>query len=511
MITSTMKIERYYSSLKEESTPLSDDAAALLEAEDYVGFFKACGPNYTRGIRRAQEVTAIFKFTTSSREKATQFSSSLKVSATGVGVDASFAAKSKYKEVTSNLVIKIIGFGLGLNQEGSETMVATSLAEYNEVMKFSFNTMTKNEDAHNIGMVYGIEVVPWVHNSAFQAAAKLQEENLLLPLPRSLIPKAYKTSDGTTTGFVNDSSTRAQFTCKDPSFEIDKYGYCCETDSLFDLDAGEFNADDATARVCRPFRSLDKTLLKDNMSNNGEFVARLDSAIRYRLVQLGQVEKCISAANAIPEKFEFNILKAQDTVKYDRAIETSMTVFELKRALDPLGDFNLISHLTKELDEWIEMYYSPCMAALYGTNLATTPDTDVSFFMAYPWHFHKECMRLSCLSVNMRWDRDNGGCIPGIITGSASSSDYGTDETHCAKDGDKMESADEECKHDRTTLSTYQQDAKTCWNSSTLLQGGQIDYFIAHFCNPQITGAKATDAERQALIDNAVANCQYTV
>ena len=59
----------------------------------------------------------------------------MKVAARGIGVDASFAAKSKFKEVTSSLEIKIIGFGLGLSQEGSETLVATSLQEYNEVMK----------------------------------------------------------------------------------------------------------------------------------------------------------------------------------------------------------------------------------------------------------------------------------------------------------------------------------------------------------------------------------------
>lgn len=61
-IVATMRIERYYASVREEVSPLLDEAVLLLERQDYVGFFKACGPNYIRGIRRAQEVTAIFSF-----------------------------------------------------------------------------------------------------------------------------------------------------------------------------------------------------------------------------------------------------------------------------------------------------------------------------------------------------------------------------------------------------------------------------------------------------------------
>ena len=511
LITSTMKIERYYSSLKEESSPLSEDAAALLDAEDYVGFFKACGPNYTRGIRRAQEVTAIFKFTTSSSEKAKQFSAGLKVAARGIGVDASFAAKSKFKEVTSSLEIKIIGFGLGLSQEGSETLVATTLQEYNEVMKFSFNTMTKNEDAHNIGMVYGIEVVPWVHNVAFQVAAKMQEENIILPLPRSLIPKSYR-KDLAEGAF--DKDNRDDFRCKDLSFEVDKFGYCCERDALYNLDTNEYNPVNVTERVCRPNRSLDKALLKDNMINNGEFVARMDDAMRYRLVQLSVAEKCISAANSFPARFDFNILKAQDTVKYDRAIETKMTLFDMKKAIDPLGDFGIIKHMSEELDEWIEMFYRPCMGALYGMNIGTTPDTDISFFMAYPWHSHTECLRLSCLTPNMRWDRNNGGCVPGLITGAkeTAADDENVykdgEDDQCAKDTEENDDDTEQCKQNQGNLRTYHKKSTDCWRKR--FGAGSIDYLINHFCNPQLTGEKVTQTERNTMIQDAIDSCEYT-
>ena len=61
-IAASMRIDRYYSSVREEVSPLSDDALTLLDRQDYIGFFKACGPNYIRGIRRAQEVVAYFEF-----------------------------------------------------------------------------------------------------------------------------------------------------------------------------------------------------------------------------------------------------------------------------------------------------------------------------------------------------------------------------------------------------------------------------------------------------------------
>ena len=512
MITSTMKIERYYSSLKEELSPLSDDAFALLDAQDYVGFFKACGPNYTRGIRRAQEVTAIFEFQSASKETAKQFAGGLKIDSRGLGVNTNHAKKAKFKSISSSMSIKILGFGLGLNQEGSETLVATSLEEYNQVMKFSFNAMTRNEDAHNIGMVYGIEVVPWVHNVAFQAATRLQEENIELPLPRSLIPKAYRKESLIDTYELefNDES-RSSFRCKDLAFEIDKYGYCCERDALFDYAKREYDPNEPEKRICKPTRALDRTLVKDTMANNGEFIARLDSSMRYRFIQLSVAEKCISSANAIPNRFDFRILKAQDTVKYDRAVETKMTLFELKRAVDPLGDYSLIKHLSRELDEWIDMFYAPCMAALYGTNFGTTPDLDVSYFMAFPWHTHHECLHLSCLSQNMRWDRKEGGCVPGLITGGLSTAYKNGEDTHCSKDSKKSYLGDvEKCKHDQNELRGYHQQVTNCWKGTSALGVGQIDYMIDHFCNPQLTGNKVSDDEKQKMIADAEANCGYT-
>ena len=504
MVIATMRIERYYASLKEEVSPLSPDAATLLENQDYIGFFKSCGPNYVRGIRRAQELTAIFKFHSSSRETASEFAANLKVSGWGQSVEADFSKKAKFSSINSSLEIKILGYGLGLNQEGSETLVATSLDEYNEAINFAFKSFTQNEDSHNIGMVYGMEVVPWVDNTAFQVASKLLDENIEIPMARSLIPLAFLKNATTMDAFDNDLATRALFKCKNPSYHIDKYGYCCDPETLYDPTDAAYEEEDQdigiSERVCRPVNSLDKSVVKNNMANNGEFVARLDSIVRYRLNQLFTLEKCISAVRAIPDVYEYHILKSQDTVKYDKAIEFTFTVAELKMALDPSRDYGLVRHMGRELDEFIEMYYQPCIAALFGTNVGQNPGTDPQYFMAYPWYNHEACNKLSCLADNMRWDRDGEGCVPSLITGHDETVHSGT---LCAVDGDDY-SEEEQCKYSDAELDGYKTDAQTCWTE----QKNRVIpfYLMEHFCLPQIT-QEIADNDRQTELDNLKGNC----
>ena len=504
-----MRIERFYSSLKEEVSPLSPDAATLLENQDYIGFFKSCGPNYVRGIRRAQEITAIFKFHSSSRERASEFAANLKVSKKKkFSVSADFSSKSKFSSIANSLEIKIQGYGLGLNQEGAETLVATSLDEYNEAINFAFKSFTQNEDSHNIGMVYGMEVVPWVDNTAFQVASKLLDENIEIPMARSLIPLAFLRNATMTDAFVNNEDKRPLFKCKNPSYHIDKYGYCCDPETLYNpaeaIYEDEVQDIDISARVCKPLNVLEKSVVKNNMANNGEFVARLDSIVRYRLNQLFTLEKCVSAVRAIPDKFEYYILKAQDTVKYDRAIEFTFTVAELRLALDPKGDYGLVKHLSRDLDEFIDMYYQPCVAALFGMNIGQSPGTDPQYFMAYPWYHHDECNHLSCLADNMRWDRETKGCIPSLMTGTGSPDYNGTD---CSYDDEKYDES-QKCKHSGADLQGYKDIADNCWDSETDPDKNVVVpvFLMDHFCLPQIT-ADIADDDRRAALEIRKGNC----
>jgi len=509
IVVATMRIERYYSSVREEVSPLSEDALTLLDAQDYIGFFKSCGPNYVRSIRRAQELTALFKFTSASEENAREFALGLKASGAGLDASASFAMKEKYTSITSNLAITIVGYGLGLNAEGSSTLVSTTLEEYNDVMKFAFQSFTQNEDSHNIGMVYGIEIVPWVDNTAFQVASKVLDEEVEIEVPRSLQRKAVNqaapdalwtsalnTADGRFVGGVG-SGGAAVFTCSDTTQEIDRFGYCCEITSLYNPVTNVYVDDislmgDGTTLVCNPVRKLDKSVVKNNMANNGEFVAHLDSLVRYKLNQLFFLEKCLTSVNSFDERYDHYLLKPKDSVKYDVNVENSFSVLDLRLTLDPKSDYGMITHLGNELDEFIEMYYSPCIAELFGTNEGTTPDVEPQYFMAYSWLTHDACSKLSCLADNMRWDRkdDSLGCVPSLIIADDTLYDPTNDgNSNCAKNNnvDTFAAATEVCKYEEQLLFTYQDTAKACWGDTV------PDYLMNHFCMPQLSGRLATE------------------
>merc|ERR1711957_382904 len=310
-LVATMRIERYYSSVREELSPLSEDALTLLDRQDYIGFFKSCGPNYIRSIRRAQELTAIFSFTSTSADVAASFVATVQASSpntffsSGGSASSSVGASSKYSSVTSSM-----------------------------------------------------EIVPWVDNTSFQVNSKLMEEAVIIPLPRSMIPRAYSfttVSDGAIS--VTDPSlvwsysqnTRDSFMCKESSFHKDRYGYCCEVSVLWDTVTQTYVPEEqnitTSAMTCRPARQLDKSVVKNNMSNNGEFVAHLDAIVRYKLNQLFTLEKCLTSVKALPTKCDFHILKTQDSVKYDAAIDRQFTLKEMKFALDPLNDYSMLTHV----------------------------------------------------------------------------------------------------------------------------------------------------------------------
>merc|ERR1711957_860114 len=487
MITASMKIQRYYSSVREELSPLSEDALTLLDSQDYIGFFKSCGPTYVRSIRRAQELTSIFKFDSQSSEVAAEFALALHLQSPVRSDSANILSKPKYASIASSLEITIYAFGMGLNQEGSSVIVSTTLDHYQDVLKFAYKSFTQNEDSSNIGMVYGIEVVPWVDNTGFQVESKLLEEEILIPLPRSMIPKAIQINGLNDLTFANTIVERAQFHCKNAPYQMDQYGYCCESTLLWNPLERDYETEPSnvtSTRICRPARKLDKSTVKNNMSVNAEFVAHLDSIIRNKLNQLYTLQKCLSSLMTYSSDYDYHTMKVQDTAKYDAAIEDTITLREVKGALDPLGDFSLIRLMGQELDEYVEMYYEPCVAALFGLNIGTTNDVEAQYFMAYGWLTHAACSKLPCLADNMRWDRNeenNAGCVASAIVGSRAPSYMGR-QGICAK------KLDNTCKYNQMQNIQFELSAKECWTCEGNCEGGDEElvplFFLNQFCMP---------------------------
>lgn len=420
-----MRAERYYSNPDEGTTSLTGDATALLQGKDYVGFFKSCGPQYVKGIRRAQELTTIFKFHSSSQESASEFAKTLKVSGFGQKIETKSSRKSKFSSMNNSLEIKIQGYGLALNIEGSDALVATSLDGYNDALEYAYNSMTQTEANNDVGMIYETEVVPWVDNAAFKAAS-----------------------------------------------------------GLF-----------------KPTETLDPSVAKNNMLLNAEFVVRLDSVVQSRLNQFFNLEKCITDVRAIPDSYEYYFLKSQDAVKYDATLENSYTVAELKMALDPTGDYGFVRHMSHEMDEFDDMFYKPCLAALFGNSIG---NSNSQYFMAKKWTDHPVCNRLSCLENDRRWDREGGlGCVDGLITGD--SPNYSG--SFCKKDEDDY-GEEESCKYPEAELEKYRSDALNCWSQETRFSINP-KYLMEHFCLPGFTTSAivVADGARQTELSNRKSIC----
>ena len=503
-IIAIMRIERYYNSIKDEASELIADAATLLSNQDYVGFFKVCGPTYVRSIRRAQEVTAILESETSSEESARSYAVDVQYSSS---YGYNYGGSNNFKTENNSLHIKIFGYGLGLAEEGSEALVASSLEEFNGVMKFAWSTMVSGPNAGQMGMVYGIEVVSWMENIQFQLNSGADAESIEVPIIRSMIPKAHLRADPNDTTF--DNNNRDLSKCKNPGLEIDQYGYCCEIGQLYDPESGLFDGENAESRICKPRRQLDQFMIKENMAGNGEFVARLDRALRNKTNRLMALEKCVSAINAMPTRNDYSILKAKVQIgDGNSTMVNNVTVYEMRKAMDPYGDYGTIKSTAKELDEFIDMFYQPCMAAIYGSNVGNSPNTDVKYFMAYPWHSHQECSHLSCFANGMRWDRDaaDGGCVPGVLAG-VSAAAYGAESGNCKKETNPV-TGDLECKHANTGLSDDQVKTTNCLGGISSV--GRIDTFLDNYCLPELTGDELDAEAISALRTASEIHCTTT-
>ena len=501
-VVSSMRVERFYASIKEEVSPLTLSANELLIKQDYVGFFTACGSNYIRSIRRAQEVIAIFSFKSSNLEMAQEFAEGLRASGFGSEVGGEITSKTKFQALTETLEINVLAYGLGANSGGKGSLVASSIDEYNDITRFAFKAMTQSDGgSSNLGMVYSIEVVPWVDNVAFQVASQLHDEAIEVPLPRSVMPRAFLTVDPTSSAPFNFTNVN-DYTCRENSYEIDMYGYCCEPSAMYNSERREYNSANTTDNICRPLRNLDKSIVKNNMATNGEFVCRLDSAVRSKLNQLSTLERCVSAVRSIPEDLDYYFLRPQASSRFDPQVTTSFTVKQLKIVVDPFNDYGLVKHMGKEMDEFMDMFYQPCIKALFG---GRDKDADAINFVIEPWHLHEECLMLSCLSDNMRWSRDSeGGCVSGLISG-ADAHGYDADDTFCTFDPE-LALETQTCKYPLTNVTHDHDRFTTCWRNT--LPVGKVDYFIEQFCLPNMGGGIANSSMKDSLEADYNAYCQ---
>ena len=174
-ISTRMATERYYSSIDDTTASLTPDALALVQRGDLIGFFQACGSGYIRSIRRTAELAAVFEFSSSSQTTAREMAADFSLKARGYSAKASFAASSKTTSSDSQTKITIKAFGLGLNGDGADTLVARTLEDYDAAVKFAFKSMQND----GVGQIHGVEVVSWMKNLQFQNAVKFTPQQAI--------------------------------------------------------------------------------------------------------------------------------------------------------------------------------------------------------------------------------------------------------------------------------------------------------------------------------------------
>ena len=179
-IVAKMSMERYYDSIDDTTAELSPHAMSLINKKDLIGFYKACGTGFIRSIRRTNEVVAVFTLESTSVSKLEEASSSFSLSGETKGFwfvppvkasasyDSTSSSSSKNDDV--KVTIEIQAFGIGLNKENDNSLIASDLSEFRKTMEYAFRSMQTND----IGIVKGVEIVRWVDNLQFQNAVEFE-------------------------------------------------------------------------------------------------------------------------------------------------------------------------------------------------------------------------------------------------------------------------------------------------------------------------------------------------
>ena len=165
-VATTRPAELSSSMIDERTATLTQDALALVERGDLVGFFQACGTGVIRSIRRTTELAAVFEFSSPSVQSSQDMAAFFK--------DGGASRSTISVSNDSSTTIKVKGFGLSLNPEGADTLVAHNFEDYNNAVKFATSTQSDS-----VNMIYAVEVVSWANNLQFKNAVNFRTQELV--------------------------------------------------------------------------------------------------------------------------------------------------------------------------------------------------------------------------------------------------------------------------------------------------------------------------------------------
>ena len=293
--------------------------------------------------------------------------------ARGYSVKASFAASSKTTSSDSQTKITIKAFGLGLNGDGADTLVARSLEDYDAALKFAFKSMQTD----GVGQIHGVEVVSWMKNLQFQNAVKFKPQQAIEWVTSTNAPASTTATDGSTHGPMKIRSA-ATYIVPGKAAEAAIPAVGAEGDPNY---VAEVPAKPASGPTTHPVM-IESIEVKAITMINAEFITGLEAYYGTETVTVNKFLSCVGDLAALAAAGKGKKL-LQDHSQFAMSSTVSSSKVTVEDAMKIVNAANLNLRMNS-LKNFVKHFYSKCASEIsrYSNDGAMTK---------YWWDF-PECM-----------------------------------------------------------------------------------------------------------------------
>mmetsp|Transcript_20659 Transcript_20659/g.46860 ORF Transcript_20659/g.46860 Transcript_20659/m.46860 type:complete len:369 (-) Transcript_20659:480-1586(-) len=170
-VVNHIAIDRYYSSVQDESAVIVPAAAEMLDNGFISQFFTSCGPSYIRSIRRTAESNTLIAYRSSGSDTFGQ--NIVNAFDQPDQVDTTNTSRLQNSSSFRSLIIKMKADGLsGKDSANRKTLAIRGLEDFATKLRSVLNIMADEE----VGVVKSVEVIPWVANPFFLTRIKIAQK-----------------------------------------------------------------------------------------------------------------------------------------------------------------------------------------------------------------------------------------------------------------------------------------------------------------------------------------------
>uniref|UniRef100_A0A7S1FUM5 Uncharacterized protein n=1 Tax=Corethron hystrix TaxID=216773 RepID=A0A7S1FUM5_9STRA len=355
-IMGVLTVDRYHSSLDENGSELSMAAKELIKRDEFIGFFKTCGPGFIRSLRRQAMMMAMFDY--ESTENTSNTNVYMKLSANdpirAASVEGNFTEKKNQLMQSLKITIRATGIGL-LGGEGSLT--PRTMEQYSETMDYVFKSIQRSD----VGNVVSVEVVSYINSPNFQVLTEV-------------------------------SRTMEYTVCYD-SVDVDSRNILpCEDEN-----------------VVFHVMTINSMVRKFNVVSNAEHVVRIQSIVTSAMTRLELIQQCINKLTVLPAAVRNLNLKNHKCMK--NYLGTNCEDRTVQQLLDDLVGLDqgtyYYSREAIRLRNYVDNYFNSCIIDLNRNLYGIAGGT----FQARHWTQIPSCNKIACTYASAFWDSAIGNCV----------------------------------------------------------------------------------------------------